>query len=282
MKQIIDSIKENWAFRLIEILVLIGTILSSVKKTILFCVFLLLFVVIICIDVYITNRNKNESIPKSMRFMIEFVDGIGYSKRKTITRCTDKKSKIDVANKRYKVSGTDVTMEKEYSGCVCSETSDALKVMFSGGSSIDASRINLHVYSLNPNNRYIETRYTIEDEGANRKIVSIPFGRILSKGDHFKVKFEFLWKGSMREDYDGVVIADHLFYPAINEQIVQVSVEVNDNCEGVSFELYQYNFYTKKLERFNNRITLLGKNTASCSITNVSQKCVYFFMYKVN
>lgn len=150
--------------------------------------------------------------------------------------------------------------------------------MICGGSSKSIEQLNINAQVFDEkNNSYKTTRIYNVKEQERTKTFYIDFGEILAKNNKFQVKYSGgPWNGSMREDYDGVVIGEHLLFDDVISQKVSLIFENNPT---ISCSLFKYNYLTGNLEKLNYNIQQI-ENEYICTITENEKDAIYFYMYK--
>ena len=284
MQGFLKEIKENSIYVFGEICLFLLNIYKLITQNNISLVLLIFLLIVIVIHVFIHFKKKNnkKNIPDELKFMVDFANGIGYTKRKNINKFSDFHSTIDSIEKVYEIDGINVKMQKEYIGRVASSTSDGIKIMTCGGSSTSSNNINAYTYYFDIlANTYKPTKHKLEYEDERSKLIKIYFDSTLGKDDKFKIKYvEKNWDGAMRKNYDGIVIGEQLFFKELKEQNIMLKFR---NIDDLKCELFQFNFKTNEISKLNIKISI-SSSECNCSIksNDIEKNCILFLMYRYN
>ncbi len=265
----------------IETIVLIFDFFCYIKthKTFLISLFLaIIFILFYGIKNYITRIKNDLNIPENIKFIIEFIDDIGYSNKRKIAKMKDNKHEIISINKIYVINGINCNTNKIYKGIVTDKLSDGLKIMTCGGSSTSIKDMKILTYAQKKNN-FKKTNYVLLKENERVKIIKLPFEDNISSGHQFKVKYvEKNWSGSMRNDYDGIIVAEHLLFKKVRKQEVTIVFEQGQISK---IDVYSYNIKNHELIKLDNIIHKEDDKTYSWVHTTVKsdENIVYFISY---
>lgn len=267
-------------FAIIESIVLICDIINYIKerKTFFISIALLIaFFVLYILDVLLKRRKNSLNIPDNIKFIIEFIDDVGYSKRTILRKLKDNGHEITDINKVYTINATSCNTVKTYKGIVSDKLSDGLMIMTCGGSSTSAKDIAISTYVCK--SRFIKTKYTILQENERVKIIKLPFNDNISTGNPFNVKYvEKDWSGSMRNDYDGLVVAEHLLFKKVQKQHVKV---VFKRGTISNIDVYSYNIINHEIIKLDN--VIIKESDLVYHWEHVTEKAdrniIYFILY---
>lgn len=279
-KKITQQIRNSNIYIFSEIIMFIYSIIEILTKNKINYIVLSALVIIIIVHICITiNKKKVKTdFSNNIKFMIEFIENIGYTKANKRKVFEDNNCKVNYIEKKYFINGTNAKLEKEYSGYVNIGACGGLKIMICGGSSKSIEKLNIKAKAFDEkNNCYKDTEIYDVQEQERTKTFYINFGEILAKNDKFKVKYNGgPWNGSMREDYDGIVIGEHLLFDGVINQKISL---VFENNPTISCSIFRYNYLTGNLEKLNHNIQQIN-NEYTCTITENAKDSVYFYMYK--
>lgn len=275
----IDFIKKHWLFSLIEIAILIADFINYMKNDKFLCMFLLaliIYIIYLPIKTSIEKHNRDRNIPEKLRFIIDFIHSVGYDNKKFTKQIMDTQHIIDSITKKYVIDGINCYTEKIYSGTVNSKISEGIDILTCGGSSVSSSDINIDTYYLKKS--YVPTNFKIRYDNERTKVLKIMFGNVLSAKSKFKVKYiEKNWFGSMRNDHDAIVVAEHLLFNHVNKQIINLEFKTG---KIKSIETYSYNIKTHELIMIGSELkTNKTKYHFEFNNYDISNNCIYFILY---
>lgn len=274
----LSFVKDSKIYIILEIFLLVADIYSYCTSGSFYLLFVIGIVFFYLIDKLIKHfqfKKALEQIPNKLRFMIEFIHTIGYDNPLYMNKIKDKNHHVNRIIKEYTINMSNCTTQKTYEGYVLSNISDGLRIMTCGGSSISLENIHISSYDF-LEDKFVETKFNPLDDNERTKTIKLPFDHILSKNDFFKVRYkEEDWSGAMRNDYDGIVIAEHLLFKEIIEQIIYVNFL---SGKIKSIEIYSYNIDTHIVKKTEKKVEVNnGKYKWSTSVQK--HNIIYFLFY---
>ncbi len=275
-----EILKEHKVFGLIEFFVLVSDFINYLRNEKFLFAFVFVFIIYVVFLVakfFYIKRKNDKNVPDKIGFIVDFIQSVGYDNSWFIRKVKDNNHCIDLIYKKYKIDGINCSTEKIYSGTVLSKISDGIDILTCGGSSASSQDIKISSYIFK-NNKYHKTVNEVKQDKERVKILKLKFDNVLSEHSNFKVKYlEKNWSGSMRNDYDAIIVAEHILFHNVKNQIIDLEF-MKGNIESI--ETYSYNIKNHELSIVDEQLPVQNnKYHFEFESHKISNDCIYFILY---